>query len=171
MRTKEEIKEYRRQWYLKHRKKILEYQKKQYSKNKDRILEWQKKNKDTILRQRRERYQRGGRLKEQNLQYYLKNREKILKRLKDRNRREPWIARLNGAKQRCNNPNNKAYKSYGGRGIKVLLTINEIKYLWFRDKAYNLKRPSIDRINNNGNYELSNCRFIELIDNIRRKRK
>jgi len=37
-----------------------------------------------------------------------------------------------------------------------------LKELWFRDKAYNLKRPSIDRKNNNEDYTFENCRFIEL---------
>ena len=34
----------------------------------------------------------------------------------------------------------------------------------------NLNRPSIDRIDSSGHYSLENIRFIELIDNIRRKR-
>ena len=33
-----------------------------------------------------------------------------------------------------------------------------------------MKRPSIDRINNDGHYELSNCRFIEASENIKRNR-
>jgi hypothetical protein len=37
--------------------------------------------------------------------------------------------------------------------------------MWKRDKAHLLARPSVDRIDNDGNYELSNCRFIELHEN------
>jgi len=39
--------------------------------------------------------------------------------------------------------------------------MDEIKELWFRDKAYEMKKPTIDRINSNEHYEYSNCRFIE----------
>ena len=39
-----------------------------------------------------------------------------------------------------------------------------IKKLWFRDKAWLLKRPSIDR-KNGGHYIFQNCRFIELSQN------
>jgi hypothetical protein len=47
------------------------------------------------------------------------------------------------------------------RKIKNLITIQELKELWFRDKPWLLKRPSLDRINGNGHYVKENCRFIE----------
>lgn len=78
---------------------------------------------------------------------------------------------LGSCKQRCLNKNNAFYKNYGGRGIKLKMNEKDFKYLWLRDKAYLMKTPSIDRIDNNGNYELSNCRYIEHIENVRRKRK
>jgi hypothetical protein len=44
--------------------------------------------------------------------------------------------------------------------------------LWFRDKAYLLKEPSIDRINNDGDYCFKNCQFIEKPENsIKDRRK
>lgn len=77
----------------------------------------------------------------------------------------PWKAHYKSAYARCNNPNHRGYKYYGGRGIQLKMTIEEFKFLWFRDKAYLLKEPSIDRIDSNKNYEISNCKFIELKEN------
>jgi hypothetical protein len=77
----------------------------------------------------------------------------------------PWKHTLSRIKQRCNNPNQPCFKYYGGRGIKCLISLDELKQVWFRDKAYEMKHPSIDRINNDGNYEFNNCRFIELSEN------
>jgi hypothetical protein len=77
----------------------------------------------------------------------------------------PWMSSYRNAKSRCENKSYVSYNRYGGRGIKFMLTEEEIKKLWFRDKAYLLKRPSIDRIDNDGNYKYNNCRFIEKYDN------
>ena len=78
---------------------------------------------------------------------------------------KPWASRLRDIKQRCLNKKNASYKNYGGRGIKLNITKEQIKEIWFRDKAYLMKKPSIDRINNDGDYEYSNCQFIELKEN------
>ena len=78
---------------------------------------------------------------------------------------KPWMKHLIYARQRCNNPNNTGYKWYGGKGIKCLLSNNEIKFLWLRDKAYGLLQPSIDRKNSNKDYTLDNCQFIEKLQN------
>lgn len=74
----------------------------------------------------------------------------------------PWKEHFRALKERCINLKSKNYKYYGGRGIKCLITEKEIKELWFRDKAYELKRPSIDRIDNDGNYIFNNCQFLEM---------
>lgn len=100
---------------------------------------------------------------------YIINKDKIDIRNrnynKNRRKKQPWFFVLEGIQRRCNNKQFKAYKYYGGRGIKCLITIEELKELWFRDKAYEMKRPSIDRIDNNENYEYDNCQFIEQSEN------
>lgn len=73
----------------------------------------------------------------------------------------PWMVSYIQAKQRCTNKNNPGYKWYGLKGIKFLLSKEDVKYLWFRDRAWELKEPSIDRENNDGDYTVENCRFIE----------
>lgn len=72
-------------------------------------------------------------------------------------------------KQRCNNPNDSHYKWYYAKGIKVKMTKDELFSLWIRDKAFKMKQPSIDRIDSNGHYEFSNCRFIEHKRNLFKK--
>lgn len=76
-----------------------------------------------------------------------------------------WLNNYYSARARCLNPKNNMYYLYGGRGIKFLMTKEDFKYLWFRDKAECMKKPSIDRINEDGNYEVSNCQFIEMSEN------
>jgi|SRR5699024_6790193 len=64
-------------------------------------------------------------------------------------------------KNRCNNPKTPRYKDYGGRGIKVCDEWEdnfENFYYWAINNGYN-ENLSIDRINNDGNYEPSNCRW------------
>lgn len=80
----------------------------------------------------------------------------------------PWLKHLNKAKKRCSYKKEKQYRSYWGRGIKCFLTKGGIKFLWFRDRGCLMKRPSIDRINNNKNYVLENCQFLELEENSRK---
>jgi hypothetical protein len=66
---------------------------------------------------------------------------------------------------RCNNKDSWYYK----QGIKNFLATKDLEYLWNRDKAYLLQKPSIDRKNGAGNYTRENCRFIELSQNTRQR--
>lgn len=47
----------------------------------------------------------------------------------------PWITHYYSARQRCTDPKHPSFKRYGGRGIKVLFTLAEVKALWERDGA------------------------------------
>lgn len=78
----------------------------------------------------------------------------------------PWFRPWEYAKRRCNDPKHRSYRWYGGRGIKCTLTREQVIFLFERDKGWNLEEPSLDRIDDNGDYFLENCRFIELWDNV-----
>ena len=98
--------------------------------------------------------------------------------------REYWVWKAMNA--RCYNPNSRQYKDWGGRGISVHST-------WRRDAALSMKenypkylaykkyiddvlgpRPSdshsVDRINNNGNYEPGNLRWATKEEQANNKR-
>ena len=70
-------------------------------------------------------------------------------------------------KCRCYNKNNEKYPRYGLRGIEVCDDWkNDFAkfYNWAKANGY-AEGLSIDRINNDGNYEPSNCRWVTILQN------
>lgn len=75
--------------------------------------------------------------------------------------------------ERCYNKNNKRYKDYGGRGIKICdewLKDNTRFFNWALNNGYN-DNLTIDRIDVNGNYEPNNCRWTTLQQQNRNTRR
>lgn len=73
---------------------------------------------------------------------------------------------------RCYNENNVSYKNYGGRGIVVCdrwrySVKNFVKDMGLKPSS----DMSLDRINNNGNYEITNCRWSTSIEQNNNQRR
>ena len=80
--------------------------------------------------------------------------------------------------QRTCNPNSPSYKNYGGRGITICDEwLNDFAAFrdWAMANGYDPDAPhgkcTIDRIDNDGNYEPSNCRWVDMVVQCHNQRK
>ena len=131
----------------KHKKRLSGLFKQWLSKNREQrkryCRQWYKKNKKAYLE-------------------YKKNKRVLIKKNK------PWLIVLSNIKSRLANSTSgvgsisKHKKNKAYRFIKNYLTGKDVEYLWFRDKAYLMTRPSIHRKNSKGHYSKENCEFLEL---------
>ena len=74
-----------------------------------------------------------------------------------------------GIIQRCNNPNNKEYKNYGGRGIHICKRWLKFEN-FLEDMGEQPLRRQINRINNNLGYYKKNCEWTTAQKQARNKR-
>jgi hypothetical protein len=72
---------------------------------------------------------------------------------------------------RCTNLKDRRYKDYGGRGIKVCDRWLQSFYAFLEDMGERPPRKTIDRIDVDGDYEPSNCRWASVTTQNRNKRK
>lgn len=67
-----------------------------------------------------------------------------------------WITMIN----RCDNPKDVNYYNYGQRGIKVCESWHKLENFINDMYPSYVKGLTLDRLNNNGNYEFSNCNWV-----------
>jgi hypothetical protein len=97
-----------------------------------------------------------------------------VKRNKTRQQRwkeaHPWVRYVEYARRRCadSDPRGPWYVHYYAKGIRVELTAKDLEPIWHRDGAAKMRKPSLDRIDEDGHYTPDNVRFVEFNWNARR---
>lgn len=86
-------------------------------------------------------------------------------------KRSPTYYSWHKMKQRCYNPKQVGYKNYGGRGIVVCDRWRDSFSAFLEDMGERPKGKTLDRIDPDGNYEPSNCRWASYSEQTQNRRK
>ena len=72
-------------------------------------------------------------------------------------------------KHRCNNPANKRYQRYGGRGIGYCRSWEDFS-LFLADMGEAPHGCSLDRTDNDADYNKENCRWVSMKEQVKNRR-
>jgi len=145
------------------------YSSEEYSKERRREL-YERNKKSALFQKRKWRKDNPDKVKAANDKSAAKRIQngKQYAYMKKRKAECPWVRTFYSIASRVNDAKLGKLPRYAG--IEKRIKTAELKELWFRDKAYDMKDPTIDRVDPTGHYTFENCRYIErAVNNARRR--